>query len=362
MLPDVRDRSQPLLPAKAAPGKASGTACVLLSSPDALRTRGWRILLALLTVNAFVMALLLVLTKSYPSLMSSGLLAFSFGLRHSVDADHIAAIDNVTRRLVASGKQPQLIGLFFSLGHSSVVMIICIATVCGAEYLQNSGLFEGVGALVSTAVSASVLLLIGVANLLSLASGHDEGEGHEHSDSSFVERCCPQLLRSINSPAQMVGLGFLFGLGFETSSEVALLALAAMSPSNGIPAPCTLLLPLLFAGGMSLIDTLDGLVMSWAYSYAARTGGRATFNVVLTAASSVIAIAIGLVEILGIVQRQYDLEGPVWSQVETINDNFEYVGYAIIAFFLVSLLAGAILWTCPLRGCHEVTSSSSCAV
>mmetsp|Transcript_42417 Transcript_42417/g.133842 ORF Transcript_42417/g.133842 Transcript_42417/m.133842 type:complete len:375 (-) Transcript_42417:120-1244(-) len=326
--------------------------CVLLSD-HALKLRAFRIVAALVGANACILTLLFVIARTYPSLLSAGLLALSFGLRHAVDADHIAAIDNVTRRLIADRKQPQLTGLWFSLGHSSVVGMICVATACGAGYLKHSGVFEGVGAVVSTAVSASVLFLIGFVNLLSLLAAHrsSASAGHTHS-TSFIERCFPKLLEAIDSPAKMAGLGFLFGLGFETSSEVALLALSAMSPAQGIPPACTLVLPLLFAGGMSLIDTLDGLAMSYAYRAAARAGSRATFNTYLTAASSLIAVAIGTIELLGLAQREWDIRGGVfWHLIATLNANFEIMGYSIMAFFCVSVLAAGVAWTCPMRGC-----------
>ena len=143
----------------------------------------------------------------------------------------------------------------------------------------------------------------------------------------------------------MLLLGFLFGLGFETSSEVALLALAGMSPAQGIPPAATLILPLLFAGGMSLIDTVDGMVMSWAYGRAQAQGsGRQFYNLTLTVASSLIAIGVGVVELLGFAQDRLDLHGPFWSVVEAINDNFEYVGYFVICFFAVSI---CLLYTSP---------------
>ena len=317
-----------------------------------LKMKGLRIVLSLLAVNAIAVALLFYLSSKYPSLVSAGFLALSFGLRHAVDADHIAAIDNVTRRLMSDGKQPLLVGLWFSLGHSSVVGLICIATACGAEYLQHSSLFEGVGAVISSTVSATVLLLIGVANLVSICVPVQE---HEHSHDggvSLVTRCCPVVLRAIDSEWKMFLLGFGFGLGFETSSEVALLALAAMSPAQGIPPSATLILPLLFASGMSLIDTLDGLLMSWAYGSAANkeaageASSRLSFSLFLTISSSAIAIGIGVVELLGVAQHQLKLRGPFWQAVASVNDHFEVIGYSIIAFFVVSLLAAAVAWRC----------------
>lgn len=379
-------------PLLAAEGGGTLPLTQMLTLPQ-LKARACHILLSLLAVNAAAITLLLILGHAHPQLISAGVLALSFGLRHAVDADHIAAIDNVTRRLIQDGRQPLLVGLWFSLGHSSVVGLICVATACGSAYFQeHAGFAEGVGALVSTSVSAALLLLIGAANLLSLAdccggcggdSGqahpeehalgieameaggscgeepqeqvqHQRGSHHTHHTGGLFARCCRGLLATIDSEWKMYLLGFMFGLGFETSSEVALLALAAMSPSQGIPPACTLVLPLLFASGMSMIDTLDGLLMSWAYGFAIKDGGAGDvasghrlFNLYLTAASSVIAIVVGVIEVLGCVQHaNEELQGPFWDVIASINDNFEYVGYGIIAFFGISTLAAlaALTW------------------
>ena len=282
-------------------GKGSDGNASRLTLPQ-LKRKVWRITLSLVAANAFAIALLLVVGRSYPPLVPTGVLALSFGLRHAVDADHIAAIDNVTRRLIADGRQPLLTGLWFSLGHSSVVGLICVLTACGSAYFQeHAGFAEGIGQVVSTSVSAGLLLAIGLANLLSLVGccgigdgegspsssprgeAHDEASaaeraqsqaaqpsprraGHHHYDLSsgggLLVRCCRGVLRTIDAEWKMLLLGFLFGLGFETSSEVALLALAAMSPSQGIPPLATLILPLLFATGSAFSDGFGWLRMA----------------------------------------------------------------------------------------------------
>lgn len=328
----------------------------LLTAPQ-IKARALHITLLLAAANAIAITLLLVVGQSYPPLVPAGVLALSFGLRHAVDADHIAAIDNVTRRLIADGRQPLLTGLWFSLGHSSVVGLICLLTAFGSQYFQarrpprhrprhrrphyrrrptrhlshhcscslplspppkppslspqeHFKAAKGVGELVSQIVSAVVLFAIGTANLISLSGScaqtrSGEGAG-EHSHGGLFVRCCGGLLKTIDSEWKMLLLGFLFGLGFETSSEIALLALAGMSPSQGIPPAATLLLPLLFATGMSLVDTLDGLLMSWAYGFAAKGGSgsgisagrRRLFNLYLTATSSLIALVVGALEVV----------------------------------------------------------------
>jgi high-affinity nickel-transport protein len=294
---------------------------------------------------------LLALGRYFPPLISAGVLAMSFGLRHAVDADHIAAIDNVTRRLISEGRQPLLVGLWFSLGHSSVVCLICVAAACGSVYLQGffDGIFKDWGAVISTAVSAGLLLAVGIANLVSTIQVVVASQkGHAHDHGGLVARCCPMLLRAIDTEWKMVLLGFLFGLGFETSSEIALLALAAMGPSQGIPPAATLVLPLLFAGGMSLVDTIDGMLMSFAYgAAAANPGERQLYNLVLTIASSFIAIFVGVVELLGCAQTRWELDGPFWDAIAFLNSHFEFCGYIVIAFFGLSMLAALAVFTCP---------------
>ena len=339
----------------AADGWRTDSCAPLVRLSTLLRQRATRIVLVLLAVNGAALGALLMIGRTFPSLVSAGVLALSFGLRHAVDADHIAAIDNVTRRLITEGKQPLLVGLWFSLGHSSVVCLICVAAACGSAYLQAffDGVAHGVGGIISVLVSAGLLLAVGIANLIGALQtlqreGKDEDDGHGHEHGGLVARCCPMVLRAVDAEWKMVLLGFLFGLGFETSSEIALLALAAMAGGDGIPPAATLILPLLFAGGMSLVDTLDGMVMSFAYRAAAQTpGGRQVYNLILTIASSAIAISVGVIELFGCVQSALDLHGPLWDAVEAVNANFEYVGYFVIGFFAVSMFAALTTFACP---------------
>lgn len=270
-----------------------------------------------------------------------------------MDADHIAAIDNVTRRLIQDGRQPLLTGLYFSLGHSSVVCLMSMVAVSGSTWLETQMQSFPAGKLIATGVSAGLLLVIGVANgavAVRAATRRDEPGGHAHDDhehGGFLTRCCPWLVRVVDAEWKMALVGFLFGLGFETSSEVALLALTAMSPTQGVPAVATLVLPLLFAGAMSMIDTLDGLMMYWAYGFAvANPGGRRLYNLYLTTVSAVVAVGVGSVELLGCLQHQFRLHGPFWKAIAALNENFEYVGYSIIALFGCSAIAAVLHVRC----------------
>ena len=343
-----------------------------------------------------------------------GILAYSFGLRHAVDADHIAAIDNVTLKLLRDGKPSLLVGLFFSLGHSSVVALMTLLAMASSSYIkEHLETTSAIGSVVGTLLSASLLFVIGLLNLVSAAeivrerrqknSGPPRAERSPTGvrlvevDGEFVpvatesssgqmaggliSRCCPAVFNAVHSETRMFGVGFLFGLGFETSSEVALLALATMAPSSETPLLCTLLLPALFAACMSLIDTIDGVLMFWAYSLSAsqaraatararrhcrraalappalpstrahvhvqhalgqcrllstlcshvapcgrlwpsggpfpvypsfasfrQPGGRDCYNLFLTSVSATIAIGIGLIEVLGCLQHEFEWE------------------------------------------------------
>eukprot|EP00405_Crypthecodinium_cohnii_P025812 CAMPEP_0206488336 /NCGR_PEP_ID=MMETSP0324_2-20121206/42338_1 /ASSEMBLY_ACC=CAM_ASM_000836 /TAXON_ID=2866 /ORGANISM="Crypthecodinium cohnii, Strain Seligo" /LENGTH=363 /DNA_ID=CAMNT_0053967313 /DNA_START=15 /DNA_END=1106 /DNA_ORIENTATION=+ len=280
-----------------------------------------------------------------PPLAASGLLAYTFGLRHGVDADHIAAIDNVTRRLTVQGKRPATVGLFFALGHSSVVMLMCCLVVVASDYmrhhLQN---FARVGGILGASISGSFLLVLGILNLLmsrQLWQSWREGTkygGHDHPVVGLFARFCPGTFEGITKPYQMYFVGFLFGLGFDTSSEVGLLGIVAVSRGD-VARPLVLLLPALFMAGMCLVDTLNGVLMAWAYGKALEDSmQRLYYNLFLTTTSGVVAVVVGSVELLGVLQAATDFHGSFWQDIAAVNDNFEELGVAVVAFFLLSML------------------------
>lgn len=280
-----------------------------------------------------------------PPLVASGLLAYSFGLRHAVDADHIAAIDNVTRRLTTRGRSaPASVGFFFALGHSLVVTIMCFIVALSADFMKDHlDSFARVGAILGASISGSFLLVIGIINLF-VARGlwrawkeQCQYGGHTHPLVGMCTRCCPNLFEGIKHPWQMLPVGFLFGLGFDTSSEIGLLGIVAMS-HTGIGRFTIMLLPLLFMGGMCLVDTLNGVLMAWAYGKALEdTMQRLYYNLFLTTTSGLIAVAVGIVEVLGAIAVGAQLNGGFWNVVGGINDNFEVLGYVVIGMFVVSL-------------------------
>lgn len=309
--------------------------------PESLRRKASVIVTVIVLFTGIAAAACLIVA---PPLAASALLAYSFGLRHAVDADHIAAIDNVTRRLTTGGQRPATVGLFFALGHSSVVVIMCAAVIAASDYMRdNMHDFTRVGGILGASISGSFLLVIGTVNLLSareLWQAWREGTkygGHEHPMVGMCARCCPGLFEGIKHPWQMFPVGFLFGLGFDTSSEVGLLGVVAVSHGS-VPRPCVMLLPLLFMGGMCLMDTLNGVLMAWAYGRALEdTMQRLYYNLFLTTTSGLIAVAVGSVELFGVVQASEDLQGPFWSTIATINDNFELLGIAVVGLFVLSM-------------------------
>jgi len=321
--------------------------------------------------NIGLFVVLVIMNSTVASLLSPGILAYTYGLRHAVDADHIAAIDNATRKLIADGKRPLCVGLWFSLGHASVVVIMCVVVSLGSTYARSHlHSFQTTGAVVGTAVSATVLFAIGGFNMY-IAWGllkrwrvtpeegsHDAADGHLHeaweddghthlvtvNEDAEVEgpgvlvKCCPRIFAAVDAEWKMYPIGFLFGLGFDTASEVAVLALAAIAPKDGMPPACVLILPLMFGAGMALIDTLDGMLMAYSYEFAlSESRSKLFYNLYLTGVTGLIALSVGVIETLGCIQQEMRYSGPVWHFIGGINDNFEFVGYSIIGFFIVSL-------------------------
>lgn len=283
------------------------------------------------------------LTVLVPELLTSGLLAYTIGLRHAIDADHIAAIDNIAKRLTTLKKRSAMAGFFFALGHSTVVLLMCVFIAIGRENAWQHLTMKAAGGIVAGAFSGCFLLIVGVMNMISmrdlLESWREQkryGE-HEHAVAGFFMTCCPSLFTGITASWQMFPVGFLFGLGFDTSSEVALLAMVGLSGDFPHPA-YVMVLPLMFLTGMVLVDTLNGLFMAWLYGQSSNSMQRLYFNLVLTGSTAAIALFIGLLEILGVFAtwEGLGLHGGFWSWIRLINDDFELVGLMIISFFLTT--------------------------
>jgi high-affinity nickel-transport protein len=292
--------------------------------------------------------------------VGTGVLAYTLGMRHAFDADHIAAIDNTTRKLVGEGKRPLSVGFFFSLGHSSVVFILAILLNFGIRALNsqvhNSGsVLHGVTSVIGTSVSGTFLYLIAALNVVILAGivkVFREMRSGQFSDAELEEQLAKRglmnrllgpLNKRVDAPWKMYPIGILFGLGFDTATEVAFLVLAGTAVISGLPFYAVLSLPFLFAGGMSLFDTADGCFMNFAYDWAfARPVRKVFYNLTITALSVFVAFFIGTVEILGLIGQQAHLTGGFWTFLAGFNIN--KAGFVIAGVFVITWLAALAIW------------------
>jgi nickel/cobalt transporter (NiCoT) family protein len=312
----------------------------------ALWTRAIGILSVLIAANLVCWMLALLEFREHPLLIGTAVLAYTLGLRHAVDADHIAAIDNVTRGMMQAGKRPLAVGLFFSLGHSTVVFAASVAIAVSVSAMQwRLDAFREIGGVIGTAVSASFLLIIGFANLIVLISiwrrmrqsgARDDLAEFEPGNGGLVTRLFGSRFRLITQSWQMYPLGFLFGLGFDTATEIALLGIAASQSSQGLPLWSILLFSALFTAGMSLIDTADGFLMIGAYGWALEQPiRRLTYNFAVTLISVLIALCVGGIEALSLIGDKLNLAGGFWRVFAAASENLGALGYAVIALFVL---------------------------
>jgi high-affinity nickel-transport protein len=314
---------------------------------------------SLIGVNLLVWLWALLALRSHPVLLGLALLAYTFGLRHAVDADHIAAIDNSTRKLMQQGQRPVAIGLYFSLGHSAVIVLMSIAVgFATSEVSSRFDRLKATGAIVSTSASALFLFLLAIFNLVVLVSVYRTFQavknGAPFAEDDFdillnrrglLGRLFRPLFRIVSRSWHLLPIGFLFGLGFDTATEVALLGISATQAANGASFGTLLVFPALFAAGMSLVDTSDGVLMLGAYGWAFRKPIRKLYyNLTITAVSVVVAVLIGGIETLGLIADAFKLGGPFWRNVGAVNDNFSILGYVIIGVFAVSWLISVIIY------------------
>lgn len=313
----------------------------------------------LVLANLIVWIWALVSLRDYPLLLGTASLAYTLGLRHAVDPDHIAAIDNVTRKLMQEGRRPVAVGLFFAMGHSTVVIIasLLVALSVGALEARFEG-FKEYGGLIGTGISAAFLLVIALINTAILISVYrafqasrrgepviDEELNDLLQQRGLLARMLRSLFAVITRSWQMYPLGLLFGLGFDTASEIGLLGIAAAQGSAGLPVWAILVFPALFTAGMSLIDTADGIIMVQAYGWAFRQPVRKLYyNLTMTLISIVVALLIGGVEALGLIADKLDLRGPFWDVIGKISDDFGVLGYLIVGVFVAAWLISVLVF------------------
>jgi len=286
-----------------------------------------------------------------------GVLAYLFGLRHGLDADHLAAIDNSTRKLVQEGKRPLFTGTFFSLGHSTVVILMAVALMAATRYVAESlASIENYGSIIGTLISGGFLYVIGLLNFLVLLEIYDiyrefrRGRLDEArlEDAlmrrGFMNKFFKGLFKIVDRDYYMYPIGFLFGLGFDTATEVATLAISAAVAGVFVKVPLWYLLvfPILFTVGMVLVDTTDGFFMSYAYSWAFRDSlKKLWYNLTMTLISIIVAWAVGTLELLGLVQSELNLAGPFWDWIAAVNGEelWSFIGVIIVSTFAATWAA-----------------------
>ena len=319
------------------------------------------LLAALIAFNLLAWAWALTAFAGQPALLGTALLAYMFGLRHAVDADHIAAIDNVVRKLVQQGQRPFAVGFFFSIGHSTLIVLAVLVVVTASSAMgARLGDFRETGGGISTAISALFLLIIALTNLVILRAvwkqfvRYRRGEPIHSDDidmltsgNGLMARLFRPMFRLVTKSWHMFPLGFLFGLGFDTATEIGLFSISAAQTPKGVPFLSVMVFPVLFTAGMALIDTLDSILMVGAYGWAFVNPMRKLwYNITITLTSVLMAFVIGSIEALGLLANRLGLNDGPWAWVALLNERLAEFGYLAIALFILSwaLSAGIYKW------------------
>lgn len=328
------------------------------------------VVLAVINIGAWIWAF--IAFHDSPTMLGVALVIYGLGLRHAVDADHIAAIDNVTRKLMQEGRRPVAAGFFFAMGHSTVVIIAAAAVAGTATLLGSFASFKSIGGIIGTAVSSLFLLVIATANILIFMSIYRtyqrvrKGGTYVEEDldillgnRGFLSRLLGPALRLVKRSWHMFPLGFLFGLGFDTATEVAMFGVSAAQAAKGIPISAIIVLPVLFAAGMSLIDTTDGVMMLGAYEWAfVKPMRKLYYNMTITLVSVAAAVLIGGIEALGLIGNQLDLgDAGFWGFIGALNNNFNNLGFVIIGVFALAWMLSYIIYRA--KRLDEVTIRTS---
>jgi nickel/cobalt transporter (NiCoT) family protein len=312
--------------------------------------------LACINIGAWIWAIVAFHNK--PLFLGTALLAYTFGLRHAVDADHIAAIDNVTRKLMQEGKRSVSVGFFFALGHSTIVVLASLIVYLGASAVEKQiEIVKEIGEVVGTSISAFFLISIAIINMVILRGVWNsfqqvrKGRGYAEQSSDMLlaggllGRVFRPLFRTLSSPWHMYPIGLLFSLGFDTASEVALLGISAAAADKGLSVESMAVFPALFAAGMTLVDTTDGILMVGAYGWAfIKPIRKLYYNLTITFVSVVVALLIGGIEAVTLLKDQLNLSGGVWDLVGNLNNNFGTLGFVIIGIFALSWVGSVIIY------------------
>ncbi|WP_439654769.1 HoxN/HupN/NixA family nickel/cobalt transporter [Trinickia terrae] len=342
-------------------------------SPAELRGKITGIYLLLIAFNAGAWVWAFAAFHGQPVLLGTALLAYTFGLRHAVDADHIAAIDNVTRKLLQEKRNPLGVGFFFSLGHSTVVIVMTVVVAMTTASLSNRfSELKDIGGVISTCVSAFFLFVLAAANLVVLRGvfrtfrAVQRGEPLVEEDldlllgnRGFLARLFKPLFRLASRSWHMYPIGFLFGLSFDTATEIALFGISATQVSGGMSLWSVIVLPVLFTAGMSLVDTTDGILMMGAYKWAfVRPIRKIYYNMTITFVSVLVAVVIGGIETLALIADKLDMRGPFWDYVGMLSDHFGTLGYIVIGLFFVSWIVSALVYRLKRYDEIDVTVSA----
>jgi high-affinity nickel-transport protein len=339
---------------------------------EQVKSKAALIYVFLIAANLIAWAWAFAAFSGRPTLLSAAFLAYTFGLRHAFDADHIAAIDNVVRKLMGEGRQPLSVGFFFSLGHSSIVVLASVVIAATAAGMKDSlGAVHEAGGVIGTALSASFLLVIGVANLFILkgvwtAFSRVRRGGRIVEEDLDVLLAGRGLLARIFRPLfgvvsrswHMYPIGFLFGLGFDTATEVGLLGVSATQAAQGMSFWTILVFPALFTAGMSLMDTTDSVLMTGAYGWASADPMRKLwYNLTITAASVLIALFIGALEALGLIGDKLNLQGAFWNVIGGLNESLGHVGFVVVGIFVVAWVISTVVYRS--KGYDELRTSQT---
>ncbi|MDA8364757.1 MAG: HoxN/HupN/NixA family nickel/cobalt transporter [Gammaproteobacteria bacterium] len=330
-----------------------------LKTDASMRNRVFGILTLLVAFNVVAWAWALIVFHGNPVLLGTAVLAYSFGMRHAFDADHIAAIDNVTRKLMQNNKRPVTTGLYFSLGHSLVLMI-ATAAICMTLSSINGRFtsFNDKAGIIGTIVSASFLFIMALINIAiaksAIATFRHVRKGGAYDENEldlllnkrgFLSRIFRPLFRLVTESWHLFFVGFLFGFGFDTATEVSLLGIAAAEAARGMPIWVIMVFPVLFAAGMSLMDTTDGILMLGAYGWAFMKPIRKLYyNITVTGVSIVVALLIGGIETVGLISQEFGLKGGLWDRLNYVNGHFGMVGILIIGIFITSWLVSVAIY------------------